>query len=53
MKNNSDLSQTYMAMMQLVDKINSAVEQNKTTLRVYLDLSKTFDTITIIFCFTS
>ena len=31
---------TYMAIMLLVDKINNAVEENKTTLGVYLDLSK-------------
>ena len=31
--------------MQLVDKINNAVEKNETTIRVYLDLSKAFDTI--------
>ena len=36
---------TYMAIMQLVDKICSAVEQDQTTLGVYLDLSKAFDTI--------
>ena len=36
---------TYMAIMQLVDKINNAVEENKTTVGVYVDLSKTFDTI--------
>ena len=33
-----------MAIMQLVDKICSAVEQDQTTLGVYLDLSKAFDT---------
>ena len=36
---------TYMAIMQLIDKVNNAVERNKTTLGVYLDLSKAFDTI--------
>ena len=36
---------TYMAIMQLVDKINNAVEKNETTIGVYLDLSKAVDTI--------
>ena len=36
---------TYMAIMQLVDKINNAVEKNETTIGVYLDLSKAFDFI--------
>ena len=31
--------------MQLVDKINNAVEKNETTIGVYLDLSKALDTI--------
>ena len=31
--------------MQLVDKINNTVEKNETTIGVYLDLSKAFDTI--------
>ena len=34
-----------MAIMQLVDNINNAVEQNKTTLGIYLDLSQAFDAI--------
>ena len=34
-----------MAIMQLVDKVNKAVEKNETTIGVYLDLSKAFDTI--------
>ena len=36
---------TYVAIMQIVDKIDNAVEKNETTIRVYLDLSKAFDTI--------
>ena len=36
---------TYMAIMSLVDKLNNVVEENKTTLGVYLYLSKAFDTI--------
>ena len=31
--------------MQLVDKIDNAVEKNETTTGVYLDISKAFDTI--------
>ena len=31
--------------MQFVDKINNAVEKNETTIGMYLDLSKAFDTI--------
>ena len=35
----------FLTIMQLVDKIAYAVENKETTIGVYLDLSKAFDTI--------
>ena len=34
---------TYMAIVQLVDKVTNAVEQNETTMGIFLDLWKAFD----------
>ena len=36
---------TYMAIMQLVDKITTAVDKDETTVGILLDVSKTFDNI--------
>ena len=34
-----------MAIAQLVDKVTNAVEKNETTIGIFSDLSKVFDTI--------
>ncbi len=39
------INQLIMAIMQLVDKINTAVEKDETTVGILLDVSKTFDNI--------
>ena len=36
---------TYMAIIELVDKVVSAVERNERTLCIFIDLLKAFDTI--------
>ena len=36
---------TYLAIIEVVDKVVSAVERNESTLGIFLDISKAFDTI--------
>ena len=36
---------TYIAIVELVDKVTSAEEKSESTLGIFLDLSKAFDTI--------
>lgn len=36
---------TYMALLQLIDKVHKATNDNKFALGIFLDLSKAFDTV--------
>ena len=44
---------TYMAIIELVDKVVSAVERNESTLGIFLDLSKAFDTLIMTYYYTN